>query len=120
MLVISPLSADTEKEILIKSDDVNNDVILNVLKAINARVKKFDRNHAIFYVAGYSQNGEKIYIDRHMPKTLRHGGRRIATDRFLILHEVIEKALLDGPSRARPPLLPPLVRRAARSDAACK
>ena len=62
MLVISPLSADTEKEILIKSDDVNNDVILNVLKAINARVKKFDRNHDIFYVAGYSQNGEKIYI----------------------------------------------------------
>ena len=69
--------------------------MLDVLKAVNARVKKFDRNYDVPYVAGYSQNGEKIYIDRHMPKSFRHDGRRIETDRFLILHEVIEKALLD-------------------------
>ena len=95
MLVVSPLSEDTDQEVGTKSDDISNDVMLDVLKAVNARVKKFDRNYDVPYVAGYSQNGEKIYIDRHMPKSFRHDGRRIETDRFLILHEVIEKALLD-------------------------
>ena len=95
MLVVSPLSEDTDQEVGTQSDDISNAVMLDVLKAITARVKKLDRNHDIPYVAGYSQNGEKIYIDRHMPKSFRHGGKRIETDRFLILHEVIEKALLD-------------------------
>jgi len=36
-----------------------------------ARAKKIDRGHDIPYVAGYSQNGEKIYIDRHMPKSFK-------------------------------------------------
>jgi hypothetical protein len=36
-----------------------------------------------------------IFIDRHMPKSFLHKGRRIKTDRFLILHESVEKALID-------------------------
>jgi hypothetical protein len=95
MLVVSPLSEDTDQEVRTESDDISNDVMLDVLKAVNARVKKLDRDHDVPYVAGYSQNGEKIYIDRHMPKSFHHHERRIDTDRFLILHEVIEKALLD-------------------------
>jgi len=95
MLVNAPLSADTENEVRTKSEDVDPNVMVDVLKAVIARVKKIDRDHDIPYIAGYSQNGEKIYIDRHMPKSAKLGGKRVQTDRFLILHEAVEKALLD-------------------------
>jgi hypothetical protein len=65
------------------------------LDAIARRVKKFDRAHDIPYLAGYSNDGKTIYIDRHMPKSLRYQGREIDTDRFLILHEEVEKTLID-------------------------
>ena len=65
------------------------------LDAIVRRVKKFDRDHDIPYLAGYSQDGKTIYIDRHMPKYLKYAGREIDTDRYLILHEEVEKTLID-------------------------
>jgi hypothetical protein len=65
------------------------------LDAVVRRVKKFDRKHDIPYLAGYSLDGETIYIDRHMPKFFKWHGRRIDTDRFLILHEEVEKTLID-------------------------
>ena len=65
------------------------------LDAIVRRVKKLDRAHDIPYLAGYSRDGKTIYIDRHMPKSFRFRGRVIETDRFLILHEEVEKTLID-------------------------
>jgi hypothetical protein len=65
------------------------------LDAIVRRVKKFDRKHDIPYLAGYSKDGKTIYIDRHMPRTFKLRGRVIDTDRFLILHEEVEKTLID-------------------------
>jgi hypothetical protein len=65
------------------------------LDAVVRRVKKLDRDHDIPYLAGYSQDGKTIYIDRHMPKTMKFGGRALDTDRFLILHEEVEKSLID-------------------------
>jgi len=65
------------------------------LDAIVRRVKKLDRDHDIPYLAGYSVDGKTIYIDRHMPKFFTFRGRRIETDRFLILHEEVEKTLID-------------------------
>jgi hypothetical protein len=65
------------------------------LDAVVRRVKKFDRRHDIPYLAGYSLDGKTIYIDRHMPKSFKFRGRKIETDRFLILHEEVEKALMD-------------------------
>jgi hypothetical protein len=65
------------------------------LDAICRRVKKFDRKHDIPYLAGYSLDGKTIYIDRHMPRAFRYRGRTIETDRFLILHEEVEKTLID-------------------------
>jgi hypothetical protein len=65
------------------------------LDAIVRRVKKFDRKHDIPYLAGYSLNGKTIYIDRHMPRSFKFRGRTIDTDRFLILHEEVEKTLID-------------------------
>src|SRR6266581_4644257 len=65
------------------------------LDAVVRRAKKLDRKHDIPYLAGYSRDGKTIYIDRHMPKTLRYEGREIETDAFLILHEEVEKTLID-------------------------
>jgi hypothetical protein len=65
------------------------------LDAVVRRVKNFDRKHDIPYVAGYSLDGKTIYIDRHMPKSFKFGGRTIETDRYLMLHEEVEKTLID-------------------------
>jgi hypothetical protein len=65
------------------------------LDAILRRVKKFDREHDIPYLAGYSQDGQTIYIDRHLPKSFTFRGRTVEVDRFLILHEEVEKTLID-------------------------
>ena len=65
------------------------------LDAIVRRVKKLDRAHDIPYLAGYSRDGKTIYIDRHMPKLMKSRGREVDTDRFLILHEEVEKTLID-------------------------
>src|ERR1700726_999175 len=65
------------------------------LDAVMRRVKNFDRKHDIPYLAGYSQDGKTIYIDRHMPKFFKFRGRTIETDRFLVLQEEVEKTLID-------------------------
>src|SRR5438067_12561206 len=65
------------------------------LDAVVRRVKNLDRKHDIPYLAGYSRDGKTIYIDRHMPQSFRYRGQDIATDRFLILHEEVEKTLID-------------------------
>src|SRR6202048_1220264 len=65
------------------------------LDPIVRRVKNLDRQHDIPYLAGYSNDGKTIYIDRHMPRTMKFRGREIDTDRFLILHEEVEKTLID-------------------------
>src|SRR5262249_34841460 len=65
------------------------------LDAVVRRVKNLDRKHDVPYLAGYSRDGKTIYIDRHMPQTMRYDGREIDTDRYLILHEEVEKTLID-------------------------
>src|SRR5438105_10973623 len=65
------------------------------LDAVVRRVKHLDRGHDVPYLAGYSKDGKTIYIDRHMPRTMKFRGREIDTDRFLILHEEVEKTLID-------------------------
>ena len=65
------------------------------LDAILRRVKKLDRSHDVPYLAGYSIDGKTIFIDRHLPKSFRFRGREIAVDRYLILHEEVEKTLID-------------------------
>ena len=74
---------------------VSNLMLDRALDAIVRRVKKFDRKHDIPYLAGYSEDGKTIYIDRHMPQFFKFRGRKIDTDRFLILHEEVEKTLID-------------------------
>jgi hypothetical protein len=73
---------------------VSGDMLLHAITAIRHRIK-FDRDHDIPYLAGYSRDGKTIYIDRHLPKSFMCRGKRIEIDRFLILHEAVEKSLLD-------------------------
>jgi hypothetical protein len=74
---------------------VSNLMLDRALDAIVRRVKKLDRRHDIPYLAGYSEDGRTIYIDRHMPRSFKFRGRTVDTDRFLILHEEVEKTLID-------------------------
>jgi hypothetical protein len=65
----------------------------HALKAICARVH-LERGYDIPYLAGYSLDGHTIFIDRHMPKSFVYRRRRVYTDRFLIVHEAVEKSLI--------------------------
>src|SRR5690349_5724146 len=63
-------------------------------RAVQRRVK-VDRTYDVPYLAGYSKDGKTIYIDCDLPKTFAHGKRRWPVHPFLILHESVEKALVD-------------------------
>ncbi|MHB8622352.1 MAG: hypothetical protein ACYC9J_05825 [Sulfuricaulis sp.] len=65
------------------------------LDAILQRLR-LDRSFDVPYLAGYSQDGKTIYIDRHLPATFTYRGKKIAVDRYLILHEAVEKTLIDS------------------------
>ena len=94
MLVQSPLSADTEKEVGTSNEDINEAVLSDVVKAINARVKRIDREHNPFRRRLLARWREDLHRSPHA-ESARLGGKRVATDRFLIVHEAVEKALLD-------------------------
>jgi hypothetical protein len=51
---------------------VSNPMMDRALEAILKRVKKLDRAHDVPSLAGYSQDGKTIYIDRHMPASFEH------------------------------------------------
>jgi hypothetical protein len=53
------------------------------------------RDHDISYLAGCNTEGTVIYIDRHMPTAFTHKGRTVENDRFLILHDEVEKTMID-------------------------
>ena len=84
-----------EREVKHKSEDIDNDVLLDAVKAIGRRVRVVNRSYDIPYLAGYSKDGSTIFIDRHLPRTLRVLTRKARIDPFLMTHEIVEKALLD-------------------------
>jgi hypothetical protein len=84
-----------QKKLRVPEWQVSSFMMDRALEAVVRQIGKLDRNHDIPYLAGYSKNGKTIYIDRDMPKTFSFKRRRINTDRFLILHEAVEKTLMD-------------------------
>jgi hypothetical protein len=74
---------------------VSSLMLERALDAIERRLKKIDRDHDVPYLAGYSQDGKTVYIDRHLPPVFRYKGRDIEVGRYLILHEEVEKTLID-------------------------
>jgi hypothetical protein len=77
------------------SENPSDEVLLDVIAALQRRIEKIDRGYDIPYLAGYSKDGTIVYIDRHMPRSFVCRGHRVQTDRFLATHEIVEKALLD-------------------------
>jgi hypothetical protein len=73
---------------------LSNFQLTDAVKEIMKHVR-LDRTWDIPYLAGYSVNGKTVYIDRHLPRTYRSHGRTVRVDPFLILHESVEKSLVD-------------------------
>ena len=74
---------------------VSGKMLIHSVESILKRVR-LDRDHDIPYLAGYSVDRTKIYIDRHLARTFEdHKGCHHEVDRFLILHESTEKAMID-------------------------
>jgi len=65
----------------------------HAVKSIRARTH-LERTYDIPYLAGYSNDGHTIFIDRHMPRSFIYRRRKVLTDRFLIVHEAVEKSLI--------------------------
>ena len=81
---------DNANDTLVSSKMLGRSVA-EILKRTN-----LDRDHDIPYLAGYSVDCSKIYIDRHLGKVFTdHQGRTHEVDKFLILHEATEKAMID-------------------------
>jgi hypothetical protein len=84
---------------------------MRLLKIDSPQVKKYLNNAAFLsrmrqpvkvsdkydipYLAGYSKDGETVYFDRHLKKFWRYKGRTLDVRKFIILHEIGEKALID-------------------------
>lgn len=72
---------------------IGQDMMDHAVKSIRARAH-LERAYDIPYLAGYSLDGHTIFIDRHMPKSFTYRRRKVLTDRFLIVHEAVEKSLI--------------------------
>lgn len=72
---------------------ISQEMIDHAVRSIRERVH-LSRDYDIPYLAGYSLDGHVIFIDRHMPLGFSWQGRHVATDRFLIVHEAVEKSLI--------------------------
>ena len=114
-----PSRRAVQKKLRAPEWQVSSFMMDRALEAVVRQISKLDRDHDIPYLAGYSKNGKTIYIDRHMPKSFSFRRRRIKTDRFLILHEAVEKTswIISGcaiymrtrsrPELSRRPYVPP-------------
>lgn len=68
-------------------------------RTIDAIARRLTINHHyhIPYLAGYSTSGTVIYIDRDLPRFFKtSAGKKVDVHRYLLLHEAVEKALLDA------------------------
>jgi hypothetical protein len=72
---------------------ISKEMMDHALRAIRSRIH-LERGYDIPYLAGYSLDGHMIFIDRHMPKSFVYRSRRVMTDRFLVVHEAVEKSLI--------------------------
>lgn len=73
---------------------VSKEMLKSAVAAITKELK-LDRSFDIPYLAGYSKDGKTIYIDKDLPRSFVYRGKRVKIDHFLILHEAVEKSLLD-------------------------
>src|SRR3569623_1995071 len=84
----------TRRKVRASDVEVSGDMIDHAVDAILRRVR-VDRRHDVPYLAGYSKDGKTIYIDRHLPEHFTYRGKQVSTSRYLVLHETVEKVLID-------------------------
>lgn len=84
-----------EREVRHKSEDIDDVVLTDVVKALRRRVRAVNRVYDIPYIAGYSVDGHTIFIDQHLPKVFHWLLKAVRVEPFLLTHEIVEKALLD-------------------------
>src|SRR3954452_14662171 len=84
-----------DRELRHKSEDIDDTVLLDVVRAIRRRVRIVNRQFDIPYIAGYSVDGYTVFIDRHLPRSFRWLLRTVRVEPFLLTHEIVEKALRD-------------------------
>jgi len=80
-----------------KDDWHQSDAIL--LSSIDSLIKHtiVNYDYEVPYIAGYSTDGKTIYIDKNLPKFFLDNNKKVYIDKFIILHEVLEKHLLSIP-----------------------
>jgi hypothetical protein len=84
-----------DRELRHKSEDIEDDVLLDVVRAIRRRVRTVSHDFDIPYIAGYSVDGHTVFIDRHLPRSFRWLMKSVRVEPLLLTHEIVEKALLD-------------------------
>jgi len=77
-----------QAEVRHKSEDIADDVLLDVVKAIRRRVRVVNREYDIPYIAGYSVDGHTVFIDRHLPRAFRWLMKTVRVEPFLLTHEL--------------------------------
>lgn len=65
----------------------------NAIDALFSRAK-VSRKFDVPDLAGYAENGKDFFIDKDCPEFLEYAGRKIEVDKFLVLHEEVELALI--------------------------
>lgn len=95
-LIHTALTKDVENEVERErgKSEITHKMIIDSLDSIASKVKVVC-DYDIPYVAGYSQSGETVYIDRHMPETENDNDGNYPIRKLLVAHETIEKALID-------------------------
>jgi hypothetical protein len=73
---------------------ISHSILQEAERAVRAGVK-VNHKYDVPYVAGYSEDGGTIYIDRELPKTFAYDGKRADILPFIILHESVEKSLIE-------------------------
>ena len=77
----------------VMKDFKDKDIIKAIKELISAVTVCCD--YDIPYLAGYSIDGSVIYIDRHIPKEIKIGSKKVPIFDKLIMHEMVEKAIED-------------------------
>src|SRR5205085_2118879 len=78
-----------------RSEDIDKKVFEDALHAIRRRIHKVDHSYDVPYIAGSSKDGKTIFIDRHLPRVFRSLLKKVRVEEFIVVHETVEKALLD-------------------------
>jgi len=75
---------------------ISDQMLDRTIDAIARRVTVCTDYH-VPYLAGYSSDGKTIYIDQDLPQSfVNRDGDTVMVHRYLMLHESVEKSLIDA------------------------